>query len=254
MYTLADVSLEVARVCTSVLTGKATGGDTTSLTDSVNLVQGNAYFDHGTVWIRSGDNEGVATRITGQIGNKIKFAELGDPIAAGDLYAVARSIYPWDQLATAINNALADIYVIEEDSSHSGDGSELEFVLPGDVADVVYIEVEDANGRRNRRTHWKEHQGAVRFDYGFAPGSGDVLHIGYKTAHPLLFNYADPINKDINLQWLKWQAAEYLLYWGVERYGEMKEYRIEEYLNRAMDRVKRYMPVAPVVRVRTAGS
>jgi hypothetical protein len=77
MTTVFDISLRVAGQVTDVLHGLATAGAATSLTDTMNLVQNNQYWDKGTLWIRGGTHSGKVKNITGSLGNKVNFATLG---------------------------------------------------------------------------------------------------------------------------------------------------------------------------------
>ena len=86
MLTLADITLTVARIVTpeNIISGTATAGATTSLTDTVNITTPTAYFDKGILWMQSGTNSGKVLHVTGNPSNKLNFAALTDAIAAGD--------------------------------------------------------------------------------------------------------------------------------------------------------------------------
>jgi len=77
MTTAAEIGLRAARIVTDVMDGTATTGTSTSLTDTVNLVQPNAHWDIGTLFILSGTHAGKAVMIKGHVGNRLSFDTLG---------------------------------------------------------------------------------------------------------------------------------------------------------------------------------
>jgi hypothetical protein len=256
MTTLATIALRVARVCTDVLDGTATAGAATSLTDTGNLIQNNEYWDRGTLWLTSGLLSGRVLPVSGYALNKLTFATVAPgTVAVGNRFSVARRIYPWNQIVSAVNEALEGIHVIDEDVTLIGDGETLEFTLPDGVSRIARVEIENAGDPLDRfpSTHWAERAGEIRFHDGYAPRDTEPIHLFFRAEHPHLSTYSDEINPDVNMEWLRWKAAECLLYWGMEQYGEAKEFRIEERMNRALERQKGIMPAKPVIIVQTAG-
>lgn len=244
MTTVADIALKVAQLVTDMQHGAATAGTTTSLTDSVGLIQNNQYWDRGTLWVRSGANSGKVIAVTGHAGNKLSFASLGaTSIAPNDLYSVIRSAYPWNQIVNSITQALDDTHVTAEDSSLIGDGTTLEFTLPAGVYNIKRVEFKRTNvTERLISTHWKEQSGKIRWDYGYPPRSGDEIHVIYRDQHPILSTFATEINTEISEDWLRLKAAEYLLIWGASQYGKNPEYMIEERMNIILGRLKGKTP------------
>jgi len=242
MTTLADIVLRVAREVTDVMEGAATSGAVTSLTDVTNLVQPNQYWDRGTLFIKSGTHAGKALPILGYASNKITFASLGaSPVAANDRYSVMRGVYPWNQIATAITQALESTHVTGDDATLTGDGTTLDFTIPAGVHNIKRVQF----GRSSERlfsTHWREVNGTLRFDAGYAPVSGDVIHIVYRKPHPDLSAYSDIISDEINSEWLKYKAAEQALWWAMGIYGTAQEYRIEERMNKIITALKGKFP------------
>jgi hypothetical protein len=82
----------------------------------------------------------------------------------------------------------------------------------------------------------------------------DVINIVYRAVHPDLALYSDTISNEINLEWLKYKAAEQLLWWGIGMYGQAQEYRIEERMNKILTALKGKAPRrdAPDIMVNTA--
>lgn len=155
---------------------------------------------------------------------------------AGPRYAVARH-YPFEQVVAKIESALDETYVTGEDSSLTGDGEALEFILPAGVYDILRVEIERENYPQFKSNHWHEHHGSLRFDYGHAPFEDDVLHIFYKTPHAALSTYSDEISTEINREWLVLTAARELLFWGASMYG-IKNHMIEDRLNKVLGMLK----------------
>jgi len=230
-----------------VVEGVATGGSTTTLADTVLLANyPSDHFNNGRLWIKSGAHAGeiyTVTDFTTTTG-VVAFAAVTGAIVTGVRYAIARNSYPWDQIVSAIERALASTRVTGLNSTLAGDGTTLEFTLPSGVYDVKRVEFENTgNSRKSISYHWKEtHDGKLRFDYGYAPNDGETIHVYYRIAHAELTAYNVAISNEINVEWLKWAAAQELLWWGVSMYGAQVEYRIEERMNKVMQGLKGKSP------------
>jgi hypothetical protein len=167
MTTLAEIVLKVAREVTDVMDGAATSGATTSLTDITNLIQPNQYWDRGTLFIKSGTHTGKALPILGYASSKVTFTSLGlVPVAVNDRYALMRGVYPWNQIVTAIVQALDSTHVTGTDATLTGDGSTLEFTIPTGVYNIKRVEFIRDSAERLVSNHWREVSGKLRFDYG----------------------------------------------------------------------------------------
>lgn len=257
MTTVYDLSYQVMRQVTDVMNGTATAGTSASLTDTNNLTQPNEYYDKGTLWIRSGTHASKVVKIKGHASNKLTFADLTDAVAVGVRYAVATSLFPFEQVMAAIQTALDETHVIGEDDSLVGDGVTLEFNLPAGVYDIVRVEFERPSvaGYRPVSTHWREKAGKIRWDFGYAPNDDDVIHIFYRTPHDELTDYTSEISTEINRDWLVLTAAKELLFWGLGMYAQKKELMLEDRLNKILNQLKgkRARIDGPTVIVNTAG-
>lgn len=248
MLTLSDITRQVARLVLPdmMATGSATAGATTSLTDTANLTQADAWFDKGTLWILSGTHAGKVLKVTGHRSNALTFTALGSAISVGDRYAVIRAVYPYEQIKSAIMQALDDTYVDAEDATLEGDGTTLEFNLPTGVYNLKDVWIEnpaDPTGNSNYKSaHWKHKNGKLRFDYGYATFDGWTIRIIYKDQHAELVDYDDEVDGLINTEWLRHNAARYLLDWGMGIYKAQAEYRIEERMNLVLERLKSLKP------------
>lgn len=162
---------------------------------------------------------------------------------AGPRYAVIRSTYPWSVIVSKIQDALDETYVTGEDYSLVGDGTTLEFTLPTGVKDVKYVEIEDTSiPRRSISTHCRERLGKLRFDYGYAPEDDYVIHVFYKKTHDELTAYSTTISDEIDLEWLRYKAAEQLLWWAHNEYKGNPELGIDERMTKVVNALKGRYP------------
>lgn len=176
---------------------------------------------------------------------------------AGPRYAVARSVFPWEQALAAIQSALDETKVTGENETLTGNGTTLEFDLLAGVFDIVKVELErpSAPGYQPISTHWHERPGTLRFDYGYAPNAGDVIHIFYRKDHDEITNYDTVISAEIDRDWLALTAAKELLFWGLGMYSQKKEMMLEDRLNKTLNQLKgkRARIEGPHVIVKTGG-
>ena len=243
MRTLAQLSYDVARIVLpdQIVTGSATAGTTTTLTDTNNLIQADGKFLRGTLWIRSGTYDGSVAIVTGNVNNKLTFAALAGAIVSGVQYAVMTNAYPYQQIKSAINQAQHDTYVEAVDSSLTGDGEVLEFTLPAGVYDVKRVEIENPNDANDKyiSNHWRIKEGKIKFDYGYPPPDDYVINVVSREYPTDLVDADDTVDEEINPRWLVHKAAEYLLLgYGIGKYGSQAEYRIEERMNMVLDKLK----------------
>lgn len=255
MTTVFDISLKIAREVGDVIEGTATGGSTGTLVDSSLTTHTDDYFNGGTLWIKSGTHAGKVFLVTDYVsGGTASFATVTGAIVAGVRYAMTRGAYPFDKMVSAIQGALDDTYVEGHDYSLTGDGQMLDFSLPSGVYNVMRVESVTSDGVRTGSNHWKEVNGVLRFDYGYPPYADDTLHLYYKKAHDELTGYDTTISNEINLDWLRYRAAQELLWWGVGVYGSNIEYRIEERMNKIITELKTRRARTPInVMMHTGG-
>jgi len=254
--TLADMTLRVAREITEVLYGTATAGTGTTITDTDNLTQQNAYWDKGSLWILGLTHIGKTAIVKGFSANVLTFADFGSTVGTCR-YAAARSHFPYRQLVQAINAALDEIRVLSEDTSLTGDGETLEFALPTGVVDMDSVEFTRYGTSPAEKTpshHWKIRGGKIKWDYGYAPCDGDTIHLWHYTHHDELTIYSDTLDQCVNEEWLKWKACEHALYWGIKTYQDAKEYRLEELMNKAIERQKGLLPQPIKIKIKSAGA
>ena len=257
MTTVFDISLKMMRHVTDLLHGTATDGSTTTLEDTVNLIQGNAYFELGSLWIRSGTHQGKVFLVTEHTGNTLTFGAVTGAIAEGVRFSVARGVFPWEQIKGAIQQSLDMTYVTGHDATLEGDGTTLEFTLPDGVQDVkeVRLEKPNSNGLDSISNHWDERLGKLVFEFGFAPVSGDIIHVYYKDDHAEITDYDTKISAEINEKWLVAQSAVNLMLWAAGMYDKKPSLMLEERINLTMAMLKGKRPRlgSPDLRVKSGG-
>lgn len=157
--------------------------------------------------------------------------------SAGPRYALTGGMYPFEQIMGAIETALDTTYVIEHDDTLEGDGETREFLLPAGVEEIYEVVLENSV-KDSISNHWVMDHGYLKFDYGFDPCDGDVIHIYHKMKHEALTGYDTEISDQINPQWLTLAAAKELLFWGLATYGKKEGQAIEDRLNKVMGAMK----------------
>lgn len=259
MKTFYDLSLDVARIVIPdmLVDGEVTASATTSITDTENIVQQDEHFSKGILWINSGTYSGRVIPITTHFGNKVNWATaLAGAPATGVLFTIAPRVYSLPVIRAKIMQALYDTYVEDEDDTLTGDGETLEFTLPTGVYDIKRVRIEHPTDATNfyYSSHWKPKNGKIKFDYGFAPEDNYKVVLIHAAQHDTLSSYNSEVNHEIDTNWLKLKAAEYLLDYGMGKYGGQKEYRIEERMNFVREKLVAKSPRRSIdVTIRSAG-
>ena len=250
MTSAFDIALKVAKEVMDVIEGTSTSGSTTTLADNVLLADlPNDFFNGGRLYIKSGTNNSgsvfAVTDFTTSTG-VVTFATITNAIVAGQRYAIVRNSYPFDQILSAIQRALDDTWVTAIDATLTGDGETLDFSLPTGVFFVTEVELTDTSSTPPEihiAHHWREkHNGKLRFDFGYAPDDDFTITVYYRTPHAEIATGSTTINNEIDIEWLKYRAAQELLWWGVSMYGSQVEYRIEERMTKVMEALKKLSP------------
>lgn len=259
MKTFYDISLDVARIVMPdmLLDGEVTASTTTGITDTLNIVQQDEYYSKGIIWINSGTYAGRVFALTTNFGNKVNWttALAGAP-AAGVLFTIAPRVYTLPTLRAKIMQALWDTYIEDEEDTLIGDGTTLEFTLPTGVYDVKRVRIQHPTEAANfyYSAHWKVKDGKIKFDYGFSPEDDYKIVLVHAAQHAILSAYNSEVNHEIDTNWLKYQAAKYLLDYGMGRYGGQKEYRIEERMNFTLEALRSLSPRRSVdITIHSAG-
>lgn len=206
MTTLAGAMLEVARLLCRVREGSATSGTTSTLVDTAMIETGGTYTD-GTLWILSGDNNGLCAVVNNHVEQTLSIATQGSAIAANDSYVVADGKYQKHQLKQAILTKLREIEVIKKDTDQEaveGD-TETTITLDAGISNVRRVEIDGDISH-----YWKERDGVLYFHAHEPDESSDIV-IWYMAPHGDIAESAD-IDDAVSLSWLKWAAVEDLLW------------------------------------------
>jgi hypothetical protein len=219
MTTLFDAMLNVARRVKSVYTGKATGGTTSTLIDTLRRKEANDRFNTMTLFmlepgsISVGDfNSGTTRVITDfvQSTSTITVTPVwSETISAGDRYAISEANR--EDLIMAIQFALSDIGKITKvDESLTVVTNQTEYDLPSGVENVVRVEVaasDSADYDYRTLFHWRVINGKIYFPDSIAIGSGNKIRIYYNDIHDALSNDIDTISDEIPMPLLGAVAA-----------------------------------------------
>ena len=204
-YTLADLTYRVARELGLTQEGIATGGNVTTLVDTVMRVEQDDYWNKGTVWVLR-DAAGAKAAPEGEYATVSDFdsatstltiSALTAAIAGGDRYAVSTRHIPLHILIQKINTSIQDLGVIPyvDITSITTADEQTEYTLPISAKrDLlqVYIQTVDDDANDNRWMeipNWEVQQA----DAGAAPRliipqytSGYKLKLVYMANHPPL--------------------------------------------------------------------
>jgi hypothetical protein len=212
MPTLFDALLKTQELLKELHQGTATGGSTTTLVDTT-LDAPTAIFNGGTLFVLTGDNAGKCLSVVYDGTTKtFTFAEQTEPVAEGDLYAVASPHYTRTDLLQAIRQALEDIGTFTQiDDTLTADEDLEEYDLPDGVLHVVRVQVAanatEPHGWKTVR-NWRQVGTKLIFD---APLTADgmPMRVYHNARHPALEDDTDSIDPMLNLMRLAWTAAYY---------------------------------------------
>jgi len=213
MTTLIDAMLETARVIGAVREGTATGGSTTTLIDT-QLNEASGYYKGGTIWLLSGDNDGTCDIVAGFGENTVTLTStLAQTVAAGVCYAIANNEYPKHRIMQAVLTQLRFAKILKTNDTLAVTADTEEYSLPSGVSNVRRVEVAASTsapyGYAPNR-FWKEWNGKIIFDKGYAPTStGNKIRLWYEGIHEEV-GETEEILTSVDINWLKWSAAAFL--------------------------------------------
>ena len=233
---LAWLALRLAEInAPDIRQSTATGGTTTTLVDTVGLIQPNDHWLGGTLWILSGGYAGTVKKITDSAlsGNSITFSALTSAISAGIDYVVLGPDVTYANLVMAINQALREITVEHVDKTLVGVNGTYEYTLPTDVTRVVGVDLYRSD-TLYKSTHWSEtEEGKIKFDRGYSPCDDDAIWLHYLETHGDLETDAEEVEDLLELPVLMQLATEKLMRLLYHRYGGDQK-QIPEWLADAM--------------------
>lgn len=204
--------LEVARLTGEVYESTATGGSTTTLEDS-NMDQPAEHFEGGTLWLLSGDNEGVVTRVLEHGEDSLKIATQDNAVADGDQYAVSPNYIHLELLKQACLWALRNLgKLMKSDTSLTVVEDQEEYTLPDGVSDIRRVELatnSTAPYTYERHYAWREMGGTLVFHPDRIPDTdeGNLIRLWYAGYHAEIDTDED---LEIPVALMKWEAAAFI--------------------------------------------
>jgi hypothetical protein len=247
-YTLAQATLDLARLITDVIENTASansgaGVTKTSLTDTniPRSIPGADYFNQGCLWlinqVTGTGNEGDTVVVTDWVNttSTFSFASLTNSVMSGDSYAATTGDWPRDVLRRAINMALQEIGNIDrQDTSLTTVADQQQYTLPtastssnaDDVHGIKKMEIAASTTSpydyyRYDRSRWYELGAYLFFRPGYEPGStGYKIRLTYNIKADELTTDAATLPDIYHPDLVKWTAAVHALRWQHQRKGE----------------------------------
>jgi hypothetical protein len=209
--------LELARVLGIVYEGTATGGSTTTCVDTA-MEYPQDYFEDGTLWITSGDADGLCTKITAHANDTLTFATHTIAVAATNTYAAATADFPKFALKNAVLSALRYQPIMKADTSTTTAANQETYTLPTDVADVRRVEIATSTSapyEYETNYHWIEANGSLCL-YGDLPSTGYTMRLWYADYHDDIAE-SGSVEEGVDLIWLKWASAVNAWRWRIQQ-------------------------------------
>lgn len=207
MTTLAEATLELAKIMNPVYEGTATSGSLVYIAD-MNMPIQQGEFDGGTLWMTSGSSSGLSGVVKSHAQNKLTLsaAMSGSVIDTGDDYAVADDTFPRYMLVQAIKNVLRMTDIPEIDTTHTATDGECTLTGISNVRRVL------VDGDINY--YWKEVDGKIIFDDEDTEGDLTIYYLKHANT---VTSDTDTIDPAVSLDYLLWSAAVYLWRWRLQQ-------------------------------------
>jgi len=209
LTTLFDITLSIANECLPVQNGTATGGATTTLTDTARVGK-TGYFVGGTLFFLDGPCANTFTRIAAYDGTIFTFATQTAPVAGNHYVACPPNITLEDMIA-GVNDALRDIgKTLADDATLVTVANQEDYTLPTGASEVRQVEIAQgltAPYLYRRQNFWTEIAGKLRFRGGHIPSSaGYKIRVTYRAPHAYVYLASAVISNYVSASWLKWAA------------------------------------------------
>ncbi len=217
--TLFDLTLKLAKKLGAVREQLATGGGTTSLIDTEQLLEADEFWNEGTIWLVR-DAAGAGGAPEGEFSGILDFTNstavvdlhetLTQAIAVGDRYAIALPRYPLHDLIYLINEALdATIVSFTDKTSLSTVSGQTEYDLPSvsQNYDLRRVWEQRRTGAANdnqwvRLYGWDVERTDTgspdRLVFGLAPYGNRQLKLEFVDAHPNLYLSSDELREHVH--------------------------------------------------------
>jgi hypothetical protein len=253
MTTVAEMMLEVGRFVTDqfVTDGVATAGSTTSLTDTVNLLDSGGFWTGGTLFLKTCTQttlSGTVVSVTSSSENKLNFATLSKTITAGDTYAVVYPSFSRNELLNGVLQVLRSRNAEMYDETTTVVSGQTEYDLPDGVKNVHRVMIDDGEDVTIHQ-HWHEINSKLIFPTKYAPSEGTIQLI-YCTPQGTIAE-TGTIHSSYDDEAVKWSAIVNVLRMHLNRFGtgadapyildKMKEAAANEQM--AWSRARRFIPL-----------
>lgn len=206
-----DVTHDLARFVSKVMTGEATDGSTTTVVDA-NLHALADTYKGGTIWITSGTHAGVMRRIASNTEGTITLVgtALASAIVSGVTYTLASPLFPLNDLKSAINSVLAVMKIAAIDETLTVDTDIEEYDLPDGVRDVRRVEIATHSAapyQYAKNYYWEERGDILIIPYGiFEEEDGNKIRLTYAKLHGAVGD-TDEIDAAVDAAYLRYSAA-----------------------------------------------
>lgn len=221
MTTLAQATLELAKIVGNVVTSTTTAaGSATTIVDSTRAEAAD-YWNNGTLWCTVGTTF-LSRKITDWAlsGTTFTIPTTTTGLGSGKAYSVINGDWPQDKLIEFINQALGemgDFYSFDETTTTVAD--QRRYTLPTGVGHVQQVEMSTNTTEPLdywAMHYWREHSGQLYFDAGKQPGEDDyLLRLWYKAPHTTLTADSDSLSADAHIERVKWSAAVFAWDWRI---------------------------------------
>jgi hypothetical protein len=214
MTTVAEMMLETARFVSGVEVseGTATAGATTYLTDTNNLIEPGAFWNNGTLFLKTCTEttlSGTVVSVKTFAENKLTFGTLSKTITAGDTYAVVHSEYSRTELLNAVLGVLRSVDAEMFNEATTVVSGQEEYSLPTGVKGLRRVQVKDSDGEIVINQHWHEMNSKLVFPSKYAPTEG-TLQLIYCTPQGTLAE-TGTIHTSYDYESVKWGAIVNIL-------------------------------------------
>jgi len=212
--TLDSMILEVARAMGIAYDGTATGGTTTTLIDTVNLLERDDFYNKGFIMFLSGANKGVVKTISDFVNSTATISWSGAiaAVASGVEYVATSPEFPYTKIKAALNEVLKRSPFLQSNETLTTTADTVAYDLPANVYNIKRVEVaQDTSSPYYYVTYfnWKERNGQIIFDNIYFPVSGYKIRLWYECPHGELPS-AGVLRPTIDPDWLKWAAIAWL--------------------------------------------
>lgn len=243
---LFDLTLRTARSLNIVEEGNATGGSTTTISDTNDRGEDDTYWDGGTLWLIENDDSpgavpageySVVQSFTNSTATALLRGSLSAAIESGDKYAIATNEVPLNVIIQQINQVLREQHVAMQDTSLTFSSEQAEYTISSSTSKglrEVWMQYwQDAGTDRwTMLYNWRvEHNTAGSGDILILPGSamqmnGYSLKLIYVDRHAELHESDDILHESIDPDLIIAGAVLGCLRW-LRRRTRSKEYDIE---------------------------